>query len=408
MTDFFSFLARNGRWIAGGFLLCFFSSFGQTFFIALSNADIRDAFDLSHGEFGVLYMAATISSAATLPFLGGLLDRYPVAAVSAGTMAMLAVAALALPLAGSVIALGLALYLLRLFGQGMMTEIALTAVGKWFNANRGRAVSVASLGHHVGTAIFPFLFVFAAGFAGWRGAWMISAGIVALLALPLIVALVRQERDPKGDPLPATIRPVTDRTRAEVLKDPNFYVILCGVLAPPFIGTTIFFHQVYLTDLRGWPLEIFALGFMVMSISTMGFSLVAGWLVDRHSSVRLLPTFLLPLAAACLVAAYVDDVWAIFAFMSLLGVSTGFSSTLAGSLWPELYGAAHLGAIRSIVVSGMVLFTALGPGVTGFLIDQGVDYPGQIAAMGFYCLAASLLMFAISRRMTIRQAGDVR
>ncbi|EQD36680.1 hypothetical protein B1A_17814, partial [mine drainage metagenome] len=34
--DTFRFLRDNARWIASGFLLTLFSSFGQTFFIGLS------------------------------------------------------------------------------------------------------------------------------------------------------------------------------------------------------------------------------------------------------------------------------------------------------------------------------------------------------------------------------------
>ena len=51
----------------------------------------------------------------------------------------------------------------------------------------------------------------------------------------------------------------------------------------------------------------------------------------------------------------------------------------------------------------MVFSTALGPGITGYLIDQGVPYPAQIAAMGFYCILAALLM-VIASRIVARRA----
>ncbi|MEL7374850.1 MAG: MFS transporter, partial [Pseudomonadota bacterium] len=73
----FAFLRRNFRWIAGGFLLTFFSSFGQTYFISASVAEWQQAFGLSHGEFGRLYMLATLASAMSLPFVGRLVDVIP-------------------------------------------------------------------------------------------------------------------------------------------------------------------------------------------------------------------------------------------------------------------------------------------------------------------------------------------
>ncbi|TJX00880.1 MAG: MFS transporter, partial [Mesorhizobium sp.] len=155
MQSFSAFVVNNVRWLAGAFLLTLVSSFGQTFFIALSNGGIRETFGLNHGEFGGLYMLATLLSAATLPFLGRPLDRYSTVTMAIATMLMLACATIAMGFAGSLPTLLLALYLLRLFGQGMMTQTALTATGRWFAANRGRAVSVVTLGFHVGSALLP-------------------------------------------------------------------------------------------------------------------------------------------------------------------------------------------------------------------------------------------------------------
>ena len=402
MKSFGTFVISNLRWLAGAFLLTLFSSFGQTFFIALSNGGIRDAFGLSHGEFGGLYMLATLLSAATLPFPGRPLDRYPAVTMAVATMLMLACACAVMGYAGSLPTLVLALYMLRLFGQGMMTQTAMTATGRWFAANRGRAVSVVTLGFHVGNALLPFLFVIVAGIVGWRGSWFVCAAFLVVVALPLVSSLVWKERNPQSESRPAAQREMKHWTRAEVLRDPRFYLICLGVLAPAFVGTAVFFHQVYLTELRGWPLELFASAFVVMSATTATFALLGGWLIDRFSAVRLLPLFLLPLALACFAAACLTAPWAIFVFMALLGVSYGFSSTLEGAMWPEIYGTDHLGAIRSVVVAAMVLSSALGPGVTGYLIDAGVDYSLQLASMGAYALAATILMWKVSRSLSRR------
>ncbi|NDV87620.1 MFS transporter [Aurantimonas aggregata] len=398
MNSYGRFLASNTRWLAGGFLLTFFSAFGQTFFIALSNGEIRHEFGLSHGDFGGIYMLSTLLSAMTLPFLGRLLDRYSVAAVATGTMLMLAVAIVMFGLVWSLPTLVFAIYMLRLFGQGMMSQTALTATGRWFAANRGRAISITTIGFRVGEGCFPFLFVLVAGYFGWRGAWF-AAAVAVLVALPLIVALVWVERDPQSEPISRAQAEMRNWTRGEVLRDWRFYVISLGVFAPPFIGTTIFFHQIYLTELKGWPLHLFASGFAVMSVTTIAFTLAAGWLVDRYSAVRLLPAFLLPLALSCFAIAWLTPEWSIFVFMGLLGVSFGFSGTIEGAMWPELYGTKHLGAIRSMVVAAMVLATAMGPGITGMLIDGGIDLPVQFAAMGGYSLVAALAMWLVARKI---------
>ena len=68
--DFLKFLKSNARWLAGGLTLTIFASFGQTFFISLFSDKIRAAFELTDGGFGMIYMIATLASAATLVQMG--------------------------------------------------------------------------------------------------------------------------------------------------------------------------------------------------------------------------------------------------------------------------------------------------------------------------------------------------
>ncbi|WP_339758897.1 MFS transporter [uncultured Hoeflea sp.] len=400
-----SFLRDNGRWVAGGFLLTFFSSFGQTYFISLSAGEIRSEYGLSHGGFGTIYMLATLASAATLPQIGKIVDRISVASTVLLVAPVLAIACVLMAWSRSLVLLVIAIYLLRLFGQGMFTHIAMTAMGRWFAAQRGRAISLTAIGVNFGEALFPISFVGVAALVGWRGSWLVAAAVLMLLALPLIYGLLKVERTPQSvveDPNRPAAR---DWTRSEVVRDPLFWASLLGVLAPAFIGTTVFFHQVYLSELRGWAPSVFAASFAIMSSMTILFALIAGQLVDRFSATRLLPSFLVPLSLSCFVLASTEAAWGAYAFMALMGVSYGFSSTLFGALWPEFYGTRHLGGIRSVIVAFMVFATAMGPGLTGALIDAGVPYSGQIAAMGVYCVAMIGIMVLVSRRALARQAS---
>lgn len=173
-----------------------------------------------------------------------------------------------------------------------------------------------------------------------------------------------------------------------------------GVLAPAFIGTTIFYHQNYLTVLHDWPPQLFATSLLVMALTTVGFALLTGAAIDRYGAALVLPVFLLPLASACFALAYSGPEITLFVVMVLLGISYGISSTLFGALWPEIYGLANLGAVRSITVSAAVLATAIGPGLTGTLIDRGMSLPAQMMYLGFYCLlaAGALTIASVSLR----------
>ncbi|MBW8636437.1 MFS transporter [Hoeflea sp. WL0058] len=405
--SFFAFIRDNLRWLAGGLFLTLFSSFGQTFFISLSAGQIREEYGLTHGGFGTLYMLATLASALSLPYVGRIVDYVSVAKVTLLIIPMLALAAVSMALSHHIALLALTIYGLRLFGQGMMTHNAITAMGRWYVARRGRAVSIATLGHQCGEATLPFAFVLLSAAIGWRSSWLVSAAFLMLVALPLIYLLMRVERQPRSTDGPELFSAARDWTRAEVMRDPTFWILLLGVLAPGFIGTTIFFHQVYLVELRGWTLELFAGSFLAMSIMTVIFALIGGALVDRFSAVALLPSFLIPLGLSCMVLSLVEQSWGVFAFMGLLGISYGLSSTLFGALWPEIYGSRYLGSIRSVVVALLVFATAMGPGVTGFLIDAQISYPLQIAVMGLYSFAMCFVMLFVSRKIIRRKSGLV-
>ena len=61
-----AFLRDNAPWLTAGVLLTFLSSFGQTFFISIFAGHIREAFDLSHGQWGGIYTLGTTASALPL------------------------------------------------------------------------------------------------------------------------------------------------------------------------------------------------------------------------------------------------------------------------------------------------------------------------------------------------------
>lgn len=404
--SYLKFLRENLRWLAGGFLLCFFSSLGQTFFISLSGGKIRAEYGLSNGEFGSLYMLATLASAITLPFLGRIVDRISVARCALIVMPLLALACLVMSVSQHVVLLGITIYLLRLFGQGMMTHTSLTAMGRWFSQYRGRAVSVATLGHQVGEATLPLTMTLIFAWLGWRTSWIVAAAFLLCVALPLVYALMRVERTPQPGERQHPRTAPRHWQQHEVLRDPLFWIMLTGVLAPGFIGTTVFFHQAYLLELRQWPPELFATAFVGMASMTILFALLTGQLVDRIGAPAVLPLYQVPLSLSCFALATIADPVGIFVFMALLGVSYGISSTLFGALWPEVYGTRHLGSVRSITVALMVLATALGPGVTGLLIDGGVSYLEQVRVMGVYCLFAAIVMVIVSRRLIRRLAAE--
>lgn len=393
------FLRGNAPWLAAGFLLTFASSFGQTFFISVFAGEIRTAFDLSHGAWGSIYAIATTSSAVVMIWAGSLTDRFRVRHIGLGVLIGLALAAASMAWIAEAWMLVAAIFLLRLFGQGLMGHAAMVAMARWFVATRGRAVSIAGLGVATGEALLPVSFVALLGVLDWRALWLVAA--VALMALaPVLWSLLRHERTPMSfaQGQGSTGMQGLMWTRARALKHPVFWMMLPALLGPAAWNTAFFFQQVHVAEAKGWAHMTLVSLFPLYTATSVAFMLIAGSLVDRLGSTRLAALYLLPMAAGYLVFALAGSVAGTGFGIVLIGAGVGMHVTMMATFWAEVFGTRHLGSIRAAMAAVMVLGTALGPAITGALIDLGLDFPAQSIGIGAYFMLAALLAALAGKR----------
>ena len=79
--------------------------------------------------------------------------------------------------------------------------------------------------------------------------------------------------------------------------------------------------------------------------------------------------------------------------LCFLAISSGANSTLPTAFWAEYYGTQFLGAIKALGTAIMVLGSAIGPGMTGHLIDLGFGIEGQYFIFGLFFLLSTILMY---------------
>lgn len=387
--------------VVAAFLMTFSSAFGQTYFIALFAPGLKGDLGLTDGEFGGLYTLGTLASAGVLVWVGKVVDHFRIRWLAVAALLCLAAVCAAMSRVSVAWALLPLLFGLRFFGQGAMGQLAITGVGRWYVRRRGRMMSVAVLGFPASQAVMPAVTVALTAAFEWRQTWLMGAAALCLLSAPLVAFLLRNEpaRGVAAEASGETSLPRRDWTQREVLRTPAFFAILLGIAAPSFVMTGIFFHQAYLVDAKGWGLGWFAGWFPVYAGTSVLAALLTGWLVDRLSARRILPVFLLPMAAGVMVLALVESRFAVPVFMALGALTTGGAATLTGALWAELFGTGHLGAIRSVAFSGQVFASALAPGLVGVLLDVGVGLSAQYLAMVAYTLVCSLWLKALMPRL---------
>lgn len=401
MHNSLHFLKTNARWLGVGFLLTFASAFGQTWFISLFAGEIKAAHGLSDGAWGSLYTVATLASAGLMFWRGSLADTVPLSRLAPIMALVFALAAAVMATAQSLWVLGVTLFLLRFCGQGMFSHMAMTAMGRWFQATRGRAVAIANLGHPASEVVIPLVTVLVIAIIGWRATWIGVAAVLALVIAPILWTTLRHDRTPQGMAHSGSMTGLQDQhwNRADALRHWLFPALVPVLLTPGFIGTVVFFHQVHIAGVKGWTLAQMAPGYSAFATATVASAFVAGWAADRFGPHRLLPVLLVPMGLGVALIGPAEHVVMWYVALGVVGVTQGISGTLWGALFPVMYGTRHLGAIRSLGTTIMVLSTAIGPGLTGVLIDRGIAFPTQTLAMGLWCLALAVGCLLISQRL---------
>jgi len=393
------FLIDNRLFLLAGFLLTFTSSFGQTYFISLFAGEIKGAFSLSDGQWGGIYTIGTTLSAVTMIWAGALTDRFRVRNLSLTVMVMLALACVAMALVPNGFLLVFVIYALRLMGQGMLSQLGAVAMSRWFIATRGRALSISSMGFALGQALLPVAFVALLAAWHWQNLWLLAAVCIVVM-IPVIQLLSRQERTPQS--MAADTQSFgmggMQWTRSQMLRHPLFYILIPLVLGPSTWGTALFFQQVHLTEVKGWSLVSFVALMPIYTVASIAFTFIAGWAIDRFGVKWVVPFQMIPFGVSFSVLAYADTIFMAGVGLVIFGIGQGMQGTATAALWAVFYGTRNLGAIKAAAAALMVFGSAIGPGVTGAMIDFGVDFPDQMIPIAvFYFIGALMAGLGILR-----------
>ena len=397
LVDYWRFALSNPRFLGFGFFLAFMSSAGQTYFIGVFGAGIQADFGLDAGSWGRIYMIGTLASALVINWTGALIDRLDLRVFTSLALLGLSCACVVMGSVASPSLLVVAIFMLRQFGQGLSSHAGITSMARYHSADRGKAIALAAIGFAFGEALLPVLGLYASQLWGWRQTFYIVAAIVLasiLLALWLLKGhrqrharhnetLEKQERDQK-------VR--GDYTRRQMLSEARFYFMLPAMIAPSMIGTALFFFPSEIASAKNWSSLWVTGNYWLYSLVSVATTIYSGILIDRFSAKRVVPMFLLPLALALVVLNTSDHRFIVWPYMLLMGFSSGLYFTGLSALWAELYGARHLGAIKSMTNAIMVFASALGPALVGTLLEWQLPFAAISMLLAAFCLVATALL----------------
>ncbi len=368
-----NFFLHDPKLLVYGFLIVFFASYGQTFFISLFNTEIRFYYGLTDGEFGFVYAISTLFSSFILVSFAKLIDHIDLRAYSLMVTVGLLLACIGMViLFNNIFYLFIIIFMLRFFGQGAMTHAGETTMARYFGNNRGKALSVATFGGMAGVMFLPFIALNYFKDIDMKQIWF-YASISIIVFIPFIfLALFDQrarhnklDRGLINDPFSLKLR-----TR-DIIKDKKFYTYLPISIAAPFISTGLMFHQIYIFGQKGWSLEMLGNGYILLGLFSIIGLLIGGPLIDKFHTKKTAITVLLPLLILVIILLLFDSDFFLIIYMCLFGLNMGIITPFIGSLWAEIYGVKSLGTVKALLHAGSVFASALSPLVFGYLIDWG-------------------------------------
>ncbi|MDB4220531.1 MFS transporter [Amylibacter sp.] len=395
----FQFILKNSRWLAAGTLLTFMSSFGQTYFISIFSGEIRNTFNLSHGDWGLIYGFGTFASAIVMIWAGGLTDIMRVRKLGPMVLCALSTSCLFMAFNPVVALLPVVIFCLRLTGQGMSTHIAAVAMSRWFVNNRGKALSISNLGFSFGEALIPLFLVSALIYFSWQKIWIIAA-LITLFSIPILIWLLRQERSPQSIDAEDQSWGMNKLhwTRKKTISHPLFWFMMPAVIGQSAFNTAFFFQQVHFSEIKGWEHLNLVSMFPIYTGVAICMMILSGILLDKFGTAKLIPYFQLPMIISFILFAFGETLYSALLGFIFLGITSGANATLPNAFWAEFFGTKHLGSIKAAAAAAMVLGSAIGPALTGILLDFDISLNLQYVGISTFFIISSLLMLVgISR-----------
>ena len=384
-----------------GFIFTFFSSFGQSFFLGLFNSSIRDALSISYGQFGTIYASATLLSGLIIIWVGKKIDDVDIFKFASLATLLLSFSCYFFSKISSITFLFVAIFLMRFSGQALMSHTATTTISRYFTKSRGKALSIGWFGLSAAEFILPVFIIYLLTFMDWRNIWINISFVILLLPLIsylLIKNIKLDSREIDNDKNKKNIK-IKNWKRIEVIKDYRFYVVCANMIAMPWIATGIFVYQSFILSSKNWGPYVIAQSFMAYSVLSVITLFIAGFLIDKFSSRKLLIYMNIPFLLSLFLIIIFDNPLISFLFLGLIGISNGLANVLGSSTWAEVYGVKYIGSIKALTTAIMVFSTAFGTAVFGLLIDKGFSIEEISIISGMYIFLALVALFFVKNKL---------
>jgi len=387
------------RIVGGVFIAQLFITGFMTYSFGLFMVPLQEAFDATRAQVNLGMTATTIIGLVISPVIGSLADRISTRLLMAGGALIFATGLYLMSLSQSIwqfiVVFGVSVSFSSLL---LGPLVGSTTISRWFSSKRGRALGIAAVGTSVGGLLLPVLLGDWIAQAGWRAALEYLAIVVAVIALPLMVLVIRSRPSDLGLH-PDGVTPDSTETTPppaiqlnEIIRHPAYWSIglaigllfsvysaLMANLVPYAQGTGISLEaaSALMTVIAGFGL----LGKILFGMAADKISLRLGlWIAIALVFIGLGILLLEPVYSITLLAC------------ALIGLAAGGMLPVWGALLAVVFGVTSYGRVMGLMNPLITLLVMPSFVVTGYLYDRSGSYS---SAFWLYCvlllIAAAIL-----------------
>ncbi|OIJ12264.1 MFS transporter [Anaerobacillus arseniciselenatis] len=387
-------------------LSVFFSGPGQTYSISIFIDAYLTHFGWSSTLVSTMYLFATLFAGLLLFIVGRFVDKFGQRRMTVTVASLLGIACIFNSFLLGPTMLFIGFFMLRLFGQGSMTLIPGTLVPQWFVGKRGRALSFMAFGSFLSAAALPPFNAWLIDTVGWQTSWLVWAGLLFLIFVPLAFFFIRNKPEDVGlYPDNLTEEEVSGRgskkssifeeawTVKEAMRTKQFWLLLFCIAVPSMVNTGIVFHFVPILAESGIGRTQAAFILSIMAIVSFPVTFLAGFIVERVQANYVLTVAALGQIGIMFLLVQTDTYTAAIIFGIARGIVGGFEAISLGIIFPNFFGRAHIGSIKGVTSTIMVIGSAFGPLPFALAYDRFGSYQEIIYVMMVFPLLAMIFAF---------------
>lgn len=285
------------------------------------------------------------------------------------------------------------------FGVHAMGVAAITPYFADFGNKLGSVIGVVLASAALGAAAFSFIPGFLIPVMGWRKVFLVIGAVVFVCDVIafLLIPKTGKAKETDADASQEGAGEISGLTMREAVKTPAFWLTFFGILFLTIMYQGLCTYMPTFLQVCGMSTETASSMQGIMQLVGIAFILAGGALINKIGIKGLILFAALPLAAGCILYAFVFPVnvtvW--FAVIcSVLCVSGGVITNVCSGITPVLFGHKSMNQINSIYSGGAFWGgAAMASQVVGRVVTATESYPYGFVTAAVIGIIGTVILF---------------